>query len=220
MFILRLLCQAWGFIAQNTANFLTIIGWLMAYRLAVRSQEKQHKNEINHEVYKELITVLDKYAEDLAILTAKAQSHEFLRLHKDEVLHNQSAVSQWINEVTELGTNMRFHLFLQKWESYEIFVQELQTPMMVVKKTNDAVMEKFRELFLFKDVGHLKLNNEQMLKIEIDSLVDTCADLQMYIIDFKKVLQNNFYKKYGLPLLKQRQPTDPKYKVLTEKGLQ
>src|SRR3989338_2081817 len=161
--------QLFSWVISKPELLISVLGWLVTYWFVIRAQAKQHKNEINHEIYKELI--------------------------------------------------QEFYKFLQKWESYEIFVQDLQKIMLIFKKENDKVFEEFQNIFLLQDPEAENNKDEKGFEARLDALWEVSANVSCYLMDFKKVLQNYFYKQYGLKALKPRATEDSKYLVLTEKGL-
>lgn len=197
---------------------ISALGWIATYWFVVRAQKKQHKNEINHEVYKELIESLDQYAAELSEFSNKLQAFHFIStLMKAGI--EEKPIREWTNDVRNIGSEMKFHLFLQKWESYEIFLQNLNTVKTTFNNEQKSVMQEFYELLLFQDpVTAIKKDKADFEK-KLNKLWERTAELSIYILDIKIVLQNNFYKQYGLKKIPFRKPEDPKYKILTEKGL-
>lgn len=210
--------QLYNWILSNPELLISILGWVVTYWFVIRAQDKQHKNEINHEVYKELIYELDQYAGQLSEFSSKVQAYKFTKSFKHMGTEKQ-AVKKWIDEVIQLGINLQFHKFLQKWESYEIFIQDLQKIMLIFKKENDKVLEEFQNIFLLEDPEAANNKDENSFEARLDVLWELSANVSCYLMDFKKVLQNYFYKQYGLGALKPRVTEDSKYLVLTEKGL-
>jgi len=198
--------------------FISVIGWFATYLFVIRAQDKQHKNEINHEVYKDLVKELDKYASQLSNFSSKVQAYKFTKSFKHLGTEKQ-AFKSWLEETIDLGVNLKFYLFLRKWESYEIFVQKISDTMLIMKKENDKVTENFQNIFLLDDPEKAWETNPEKFESILDELYELSANVSCYIMDFKKILQNNFYKHYGIRSVKARVPEDKKYLVLTEKGL-
>ncbi|KKU91372.1 MAG: hypothetical protein UY21_C0010G0027 [Microgenomates group bacterium GW2011_GWA1_48_10] len=210
--------ELFNWIISKPELVITIIGWLVTYWFVIHAQDKQHKNEINHEVYKELIQELDNYAGQLSEFSSKVQSYKFTKSFKHMGTEKQ-AVKKWIDETIQSGTNLQFHKFLQKWESYEIFIQNLQEIILTFKRENDKVMESFQNTFLLNDPEEANNKDAASFETKLDESWELCVNVSCYLMDFKKVLQNYFYKQYGLKAVKPRVPEDKKYLVLTEKGL-
>ncbi len=210
--------QLFSWITPKPELLITILGWLVTYWFVIRAQAKQHKNEINHEIYKELVQELDKYAGQISEFSSKVQAYKFTKSFK-HVGTEKQAVKRWIDETMQVGTNLQFYKFLQKWESYEIFVQDLQKIMLVFKKENDKVFEEFQNIFLLQDPEEANNKDENSFEARLDALWELSVNVSCYLMDFKKVLQNYFYKQYGLKALKPRVTEDSRFLVLTEKGL-
>ncbi|OGK16334.1 hypothetical protein A2862_03305 [Candidatus Roizmanbacteria bacterium RIFCSPHIGHO2_01_FULL_38_41] len=210
--------QLFSWVISKPELLISVLGWLVTYWFVIRAQAKQHKNEINHEIYKELIQELDKYAGQISEFSSKVQAYKFTKSFKHMGTEKQ-AVKKWIDETMQVGTNLQFYKFLQKWESYEIFVQDLQKIMLIFKKENDKVFEEFQNIFLLQDPEAENNKDEKGFEARLDALWEVSANVSCYLMDFKKVLQNYFYKQYGLKALKPRATEDSKYLVLTEKGL-
>ena len=131
--------QLFSWVISKPELLISVLGWLVTYWFVIRAQAKQHKNEINHEIYKELIQELDKYAGQISEFSSKVQAYKFTKSFKHMGTEKQ-AVKKWIDETMQVGTNLQFYKFLQKWESYEIFVQDLQKIMLIFKKENDKIV--------------------------------------------------------------------------------
>lgn len=207
---------SWVF--EKPEVLVSVIGWLVTYWLVIRSQDRQHKNEINHEVYKELIQELDIYAGQLSEFSAKVQAYAFTKSFK-HIGTEKEAFKRWLDETTQIGTSLKFHKFLQKWESYEIFVQDLQEVKKLFLRENDKITKEFQDIFLFQDAEASKAKNQTIFENKLTELWESTVNVSCYLMDFKKVLQNYFYKHYGLKAVKSRVPEDSKYFVLTEAGL-
>lgn len=214
----NLMGQFLSWVTLKPEHFITILGWIITYWFVIRAQAKQHKNEINHEIYKELIQELDKYAGQISEFSSKVQAYKFTKSFK-HVGTEKQAVKRWIEEVIQVGTSLQFYKFLQKWESYEIFVQDLQKIMLIFKKENDKVFEEFQDIFLLQNPEDANSKDENGFEDRLDKLWEQSVNVSCYLMDFKKVLQNYFYKQYGLKTLKPRQTEESKYLVLTEEGI-
>lgn len=196
---------------------ISIIGWVVTYLFVIKAQKKQHKNEINHEVYKDLIFSLDQYAAELSAFSSKLQSFHITSVYR-HLGTEELQIMNWINEVRTAGNNLRFYLFLQKWESYEIFLQNLNTVKLTFNKEQGKVTDEFLGLLLLQEPSELIKKDRENFLVKLDHLWEESMSLSMYILDMKIILQNYFYGPYGLKRLSFRKPEDPKYKVLTEKG--
>lgn len=207
-----------NWLSTSPEIFISVIGWFATYLFIIRAQDKQHKNEINHEVYKDLVKELDKYASQLSNFSSKVQAYKFTKSFKHLGTEKQ-AFKSWLEETINLGLNLKFYLFLRKWESYEIFVQNMSDTMLILKKENDKVTENFQNIFLLNDSEKAWETNPEKFESILDELYELSANVSCYIMDFKKILQNNFYKHYGIKSVKNRITEDKKYLVLTDKGL-
>jgi hypothetical protein len=211
--------QLYNWVGNNLeltiAIFVPIFGWVISHYLLINAQDRQHKNEINHEVYKELILELDRYANQISDFSSKVQGYRFTKIYTGTGRH-EKVMREWVNDVISSGNHLEFYRFLQKWESYEIFVQDIQEIMLILKRENDKIRKNFQELFLYNDPAQ---TDRKQFEIKTDELFELTNTVSCYVMDFKKVLQNYFYRQYGLKLVKPRTPEDSKYLVLTRKGL-
>jgi len=193
------------------------VGWVITYSLVVRSNKKQHKNQINHEVYKEIVSELNQYATRLNEFSAIVQSHSFVKI-VERTESKKLAGKQWVVQVLQSGTNLAFSRFLSTWESYEIFLQHLQKSKTIFQEENVKVYEEFQNIFLFQNPENARVANLEQFEEKLSGLYKLSQDATIYLMDFKKVLQNCFYRQYGLKHLEPRTPLE-KSLVLTEHGL-
>lgn len=194
------------------------VGWLATYYFLVRAQNKLQKDKIHHEIYKELIKELDIYAAQLTQFSTKVQAFKFTEVFR-RLGNEDEKVVEWINETVEAGSNLKFYMFLQRWESYEIFVQDLNSAKSDLAREHNSMNEKFQNLFLFQDTQILIKTDKEKFTEELNKLWEKTSEQVCYVMDMKVVLQNFFYKKYDLKMIIHRKPTDPKYSILTEDGL-
>lgn len=198
-------------------SILTVLGWNFISRNNIAAQDKLQKDQINYEIYNVIVNQLDQYFAELSEYQSILNGiHYSGAWEKEGQLLNKSTV--WFGRATTAGLNIKYHLLLQKWETYEIFLQFAHKIRDNLSVNHDKIMNDFREHFLYRSSEKNIVQDREAYINEISLHVEDVTEQIIFLLDTKKALQNHFFKKYDLSELPPRKPKDKDKLVLTLEG--
>ncbi|MBT4153600.1 MAG: hypothetical protein HOE53_03030 [Candidatus Magasanikbacteria bacterium] len=217
---------------------IALLGWLISILIQGKIVKKQHRIAIGYAIYKEFVKLHMEVQNTLSTLNASSRPPfiimETIMIVRPqtsiEITHVIEAGKEWEKFINKLNT--LYFDFTDKYLEILYLFSDWEAAFKSLAFTKNCLSEEINSLKskIYSDISILQMYtvdhgydwrkwDRKEIEIIINRIAENILDITSYLGDFMILLHNETLSNYFKQKREIRMTTDPRYRVLTKKGI-